>query len=458
MARRQRPEGSARPYDLVVIGTGTAGSTVASSCRAAGWDVAVIDARPYGGTCALRGCDPKKVLVGAAQAVDQVRRLEGSGVAAGGAGIRWPELMRFKREFTDPVPGAKEDRFRDSGIDTFHGHARFLARPGVLDLGGEEIETRHVLIATGAVPADLGIPGADRLATSDDFLELESLPRRLVFVGGGYIAFELAQVAARAGAEVTILHRGSRALERFDGDLTARLVERTRALGVEVELEAEVRRVEAEGAGARVHALTTHGERSYEADLAVHAAGRVPHLDLGLDVAGVAHAKDGVRVNGFLQSETNPSVYAAGDAAAGGPPLTPTASYDGKLAADNLLKGNHRERDYTGIPSVVFTEPPLAMVGLTEEAARAQDLRFEVHSGDTSGWYSSRRLREPVSGYKVLVEAGTGRILGAHVLGPSADEQINLFALAVRKGLGADDLRSTLFAYPTHASDIGSML
>jgi glutathione reductase (NADPH) len=153
-----------------------------------------VDSRPFGGTCALRGCDPKKVLVGAAEAVDWTRRMKGKGIQAEKLQIDWPELMRFKRSFTEPVPKRREDGFAKAGIAAFHGRARF-AGPTTVQVGEETLEGRHVVIAAGDVPADLGIPGAEHLTTSDQFLELNELPRRILFIGGGYIAFEFAHVA-----------------------------------------------------------------------------------------------------------------------------------------------------------------------------------------------------------------------------------------------------------------------
>jgi glutathione reductase (NADPH) len=209
-----------------------------------------------------------------------------------------------------------------------------------------------------------------------------------------------------------------------------------------------------------VHARTPTHEQTFEADMAVHAAGRVPEIDdLALEVAGVERTTAGVAVNDYLQSVSNPAVYAAGDAvASGGFPLTPVAGMQGAVVASNLLEGNHRTPNYAGIPSVVFTTPPLARVGLSEEAAREEGLHFAVHHGDTSDWYSSRRVALRHTGYKTLVEEGTGRILGAHLLGPHAEEMINLFGLAIRTGTSAGDLKDMVFAYPTSASDLGSML
>lgn len=448
-------------YDLAVIGTGTAAAGVSSRLRAAGWRVAVIDSRPFGGTCALRGCDPKKMLIAGASAVDHVRRMHGKGVA-GEARIDWPGLMAFKRSFTDPVPRRTEERFAQKGIDAYRGRARF-AGPGELEVeaadGTHRLRARRIVIAAGAEPVRLGIPGEEFLADNEAFLALESMPARVAMVGGGYVAAEFSRVAAAAGARVTILQHGPRMLKTFDPDLVDGLMESFREGSIDVRLGFAVERVERTAGGYRVHGRTGGQPAAVDADLVVHAAGRAPRLgELGVDAAGIDTEGGKIRLNEFLQSVSNPAVYAAGDAAQSGPPLTPVASHHAKVVAANLLEGNHRRPDYRGIPSVAFSEPPIASVGLGEGEARAQGLKFRVHSALTPDWFTARQAAQRVYGHKVLVEEGTGAILGAHLVGPDADETINLFALAIRHGLTAEDLKSTIFAYPTAASDIGYML
>ncbi|GAC1375095.1 MAG: NAD(P)/FAD-dependent oxidoreductase [Ktedonobacteraceae bacterium] len=445
--------------DVIILGTGSAAQTVAYACREAGWSVVVIDSRPFGGTCQLRGCDPKKVLVGVSELTDWSRRMQGKGSTAPNLSISWPDLIRFKRTFTDPAPQSNEQSFTQAGITMRHGRAHFVARTSV-QVGDETLTGRHVVIATGARHATLGISGEDLLTTSTQFLELDELPRRIVFVGGGYIAMEFAHIAARAGAQVQILHRGQRPLAAFDPDLVRELVQVTQELGVQIQVNTEVTAIERQGDHLLVHARFDEHEQSIEADLVVHAAGRVPEIDdLDLQAAGIAREKDGISVNEYLQSVTNEAIYAAGDAvASGGFPLTPVAGMQGGIVARNLLESKKHTPNYVGIPSVVFTTPPLARVGLTEEAARAQGLHFTTHHEDTSGWYSSQRVALAHTGFKTLVEEGTGRLLGAHLLGLHAEEIINLFALAIRHQLSVSVLQDMVYAYPTSASDIGSML
>jgi len=446
-----------RRYDLVVIGTGIT-SAVATRCREAGWTVAVVDSRPFGGTCALRGCTPKKILVSAAEAIHAARDMRGKGVPANGLTLEWPGVMAFKRSLIDPTPQRTEQSWAAIGVEQFHGRARFVG-PTTLAVGDDRLVGRRILIAAGAMPVPLKFPGAERLTTSEQFLNLDRLPARVVFVGGGYVSFEFAHVAARTGARVTILHRGARPLEGFDPDLVDLLVKRTRELGMAVELGAEVRGVEARGDRLVVHAEQAGHERSFETDMVVHGAGRVPELDdLDLETAGVKREKRGVSVNEFLQSVSNPAVYAGGDAAASGPPLTPKASHDVEVLVTNLLQGNRRTPNYAGIASAVFTLPPMAAAGVTEEAARASGLKFRTNRQETSGWFNTRRVGETVAAFKILVEEGSGRVLGAHLLGPHADEVINVFSVAIRLGIPADDLKQVIYAYPTYGSDIPYML
>jgi len=447
-----------KKFDLIVIGTGSAGATAANECRSAGWNVAIVDSRPFGGTCALRGCDPKKVLVGVTEVIERSRQMAGNGVSDG-VKIDWPALMRFKRSFTQPVPADREQQFSQAGIAVFHGRARFTDKT-TIQVGDDTLVGRFVLIAAGAWPARLHIPGEEHLTTSDKFLELDVLPPRIVFVGGGYISFEFAHVSARSGAQAQILHRGARPLEKFDPDMVARLVKATEELGVAVRLNTAVQRIEKSSGYFTVHASVNGAAQTFEGDMVVHGAGRVPEIDnLDLERAGVARDKRGVIINEYLQSISNPAVYAAGDAAASGAPrLTPVAAMEGEVVATNLLKGNHRKPDLTAVASIVFTLPSVATVGLLESTAKEQGLKFRVNHQDTSDWYSSRRLGATHSAFKVLIEEGSDRILGAHVIGPHAEEQINLFTLAIRSEIRASDIEQTLFAYPTGASDLSYMV
>jgi glutathione reductase (NADPH) len=261
----------AKSYNLVIIGTGTAAMVAAMRVSSAGWSVAVIDFRPFGGTCALRGCDPKKMLVGGAAAADNARRMHGRGID-GEVRIDWPDLMAFKRTFTDPVPEKHEQHYAEKGIDTYHGRARFTG-PKTVEVEGEVLEGDHVLIAAGAEPVKLGIPGEEHLINNEQFLALEELPRRIVLVGGGYVASEFSHIAARAGAQVTILQRGERLLDHFDPDLVGWLMDKFREIGVDVRTRTTVEAVERQYDICRVLAASDGQMMKVECDVVVHAAG-----------------------------------------------------------------------------------------------------------------------------------------------------------------------------------------
>jgi len=447
-------------FDLVVIGTGAAGSTAAYACREAGWSVAIADEKAFGGTCALRGCDPKKVFVAAEELVDWSRRFGAKSIVSGDIRIDWPALLRFKKTFVESVPQQNEDAYSEAGITALHGRIRFLER-SVLQVGDDTLRARHVVIASGARPQILSISGEEHLTTSEGFLDLERLPARIIMVGGGYISFEFAHVAARAGATVTIVHKGSRPLERFDADLVGDLVDETRALGIDVRLNTSVRGIEKHDDVLRVTTTGSDGETTIiEADMAVHGAGRVPNIDdLDLEAGGVTRTKNGVCVNVYLQNPSNAAVYAAGDAAdTGAPRLTPVAGMEGDVVAANLLGGNVRKPDASVVPSIVFTTPALGTVGLTEQNARERKVRFSVKRGDTTQWYSSRRVGAAKSRFKILIEDGSDHILGATVLGPGAEELMNLFAMAMKFRVPASQVRDTIFAYPSAASDLAYMV
>ncbi len=442
-----------KEYDLIVIGTGAAGSTVAYECNSAGLKVAIVDSRPFGGTCALRGCDPKKVLVGAAEIIDRSLSMRENGIS-NEIDINWPELMKFKRTFTDPVPESRGRGFSGAGIDAFNGIAKFTGK-NTLKIGDETITGNHILIATGAKPRKLNIPGEEYVSLSEQFLEMDNLPESMTFIGGGYISFEFAHVAARAGSKVRILHRSDRPLKKFDPDLVDAIIKASQEMGIEVQLNMPVNSIEKKSGKLVVHA----GDKEFESDMVVHGAGRVPAIDdLDLEKAEIEVDKRGIVVNEYLQSVSNPAVYVAGDANGRGVPLTPVASMEGRIVAKNILEGNTTTPDYTAIPSVVFTTPPLASVGMQEEEAKKQGINYRKNYQDTSSWYTSRRIGLKNSGFKVLVDEDTNRIIGVHLLGHNAEEVINIFALAMRANISLEDIKNIIWGYPTSSSDINYMI
>ncbi|MGE5399963.1 MAG: dihydrolipoyl dehydrogenase family protein, partial [Ignavibacteriales bacterium] len=300
-------------YNLIVVGTGLAGEAAALRCSQAEWKVAIADERPYGGTCAQRGCDPKKVLVGATYLIDWTRRMKGNGIIAE-ARLDWPSLMNFKNTFTDPVPQNTVNAMESAGVKTYHGRAEFQDE-NTIKIGNDIISAKHILLANGARPADLNIEGNEYLTYSDQFLSLKNLPGDITFIGGGYISFEFAHIALRAGARVRIIHRGKRPLQRFDPDIVDILMESSKESGIEILLNSEVTAIEKKDGHLDVKVKQGGGENTISTEMVVHGAGRVPNLDgMMLENGNVRHDKKGVVVNDFLQSVSNRKVYAAGDA------------------------------------------------------------------------------------------------------------------------------------------------
>lgn len=445
----------AKQYDLIVLGTGNAGYQVAMKCKKAGWHVAVINDGLFGGTCAVRGCIPKKVLAGTAEIVDINRRLNEVGIFKDQPEISWQELIKFKRTFTDPVPAETEKALKDAGIDVYAGSPRFIGNLQV-EVSGEQLEGKKVHIAAGAKPAKLPIEGFEHLITSDDFLELDTLPKRVIFAGGGYVSFEFAHVAARFGADVTILHNDDHPLPMFDWDIIQTLIEATKAIGIKVGFNTRVQKIEKLDNSFRV---TTADRKSYDADLVVHGLGRPPAIDeLNLEATNVVYDKSkGVLVDDYLRSTSNPDVYAAGDAAAAGPPLSPVAGVQGGIVADNLLGKEHKQPSYLSTPSVIFSTPTVSKVGYLEQEAKDKGIDFEVVNTDLTGWFDSKRLGLKFAKSKVLVEKGTNKIVGVHLIGNHAEDLNSIFSLAIEHGLTTEQLKAPIFAFPTTSDDMRYM-
>lgn len=446
-------------FDLIVIGAGMAGVAAANKCAAQGWEVAIVDSLPYGGTCALRGCDPKKILRRGAEIIDSARLLSGKGIDSDGLSINWADLMKHKHGFTDPVPQSMEEGLSRSGVTTLHGRAKFTGARQ-LEIGGTAYDADRFLVATGARPRPLEFPGHEHLIDSTDFLDLEEVPSRILFVGGGFISFEFAHIAVRAGSAAIIIDRGERPLKGFDPDLVELLVDHGREVGIDLRRRTSIVNLHQSDTGYQVTLEHGGAQETIETDLVVHSAGRVADLaDLGLDAAGVGWGEHGIHVADHLQSTTNPAVWAAGDSAdTAGMPLTPVAVSEAKVAASNMIKGATTTPDYAGVPTAVFTIPELTRVGVLESEAREEGIDLAVRYSDTSGWYSNYRIGATTGAAKILIDQSTDQIVGAHLLGHEYGELINTLGLAIKVGLTTRQLKSATAAYPTVGSDLGSML
>ncbi|MBS3778139.1 MAG: NAD(P)/FAD-dependent oxidoreductase, partial [Candidatus Thermoplasmatota archaeon] len=335
------------------------------------------------------------------------------------------------------------------------GTAHFTGKKSI-KVNENELTAENFVIATGAKPRKLGIPGEKQVITSDQFLSIETLPKSIVFIGGGLISFEFAHVAARAGAKVTIFHRSKQPLNQFDPDLVDLLIESSKNIGIDIKVNKPVKQVEKKN---DTFIVKTDENESFETDLVVHGAGRVPDIDdLDLKKANISFNKRGIEVNSYLQNPTNPCVYAAGDVAFSNLPLTPVAGAEGKIVLMNLLHDKKKDSSLSVIPSAVFTVPSLAMVGLTEDRAKQKGISYTVNYQDTSSWFTSRRIGLSHSGFKILINKENKRIIGAHLFGHHAEEMINLFTVFIKKKMTIEEIKELVWCYPTSTYDINYML
>lgn len=446
-------------FDFVVLGGGDAGLTAAHLVAQAGRKVAVVGTGPVGGLCNTGGCKPKKILVRATEVLEEVRNAGEHGVATGDVSIDWSRMIDRKERFRSSVPPEATGSLSEAGIELFTGFPAFSSRSGLV-VGEQEIEFDAALISTGSSPRRLTFPGAEHTITTDGFLEMRTPPSRMVVVGAGFSAFEFGQVAARLGAEVNLLHPGPRALKGEDAEMVDALIESSRSLGLYVHDRTRVRRIFPDGEALAVEAETPDRVRRWKADVVLNASGRPPNLDgLGLERADVEASKRGVRNDRFLRSPSNRRIFAAGDAHDGHPyKLCTMACLEGRIAARNYLEGDVEPMDYRGVPQVVYTQPPLASVGLTEEAARKEATDVEVIRAGIGRLEPYSILGETEGLIKLIFDARTSRLLGAHLYGPEAGESIHVFAMAIRLGITREQLGRLAFACPTRTSGLLCML
>ena len=444
-------------YDIVILGAGNAGFGVSQIAHAAGKSIAFVEVDEFGGTCPNRGCTPKKVLVAAANALHEIEIAHEHGIEVGPAKLDWAKLIDRKSELIDFIPAAMEDTARSRG-DVYKGKARFV-EPNAIEVDGTRIEADNFVIATGSITRPLSIPGAEYLITSDDVLSQRELPDEVVFIGGGVIAMEFSHVYARAGAKVTILEAMPQLLPRLDQDAVYVIQRESERLGIEVKVGVDVESVERSGDKLQVHYTHAGNRQTIEATRVVNGTGRIANVfDLNLDAANVAY--DGIRieVDEQLRSTSNPAVWVAGDALVHSAQLSPLATYEGRIVAQNIVDNAGLKPDYSVVPSAVYTVPALSSVGMTEAKAKQAGLDVEVMTSDMSSWLSARFYAETAAWAKVLVETGTRRVVGAHLVGHHGEELIHLFALAMRHGISADQLGDEMYAFPTFAADIKSMI
>jgi glutathione reductase (NADPH) len=444
-------------YDIIIIGGGNAGFGVSQVAHAAAKSIAFIESDEFGGTCPNRGCTPKKVLVAAAHAMHEIEIAHTHGIEVGKPKLHWSKLMDRKTDMIDFIPGAMEDTAKGRGT-VYKGKAKFVG-PNTVEVNGQMLEADNIVIATGSITRPLSIPGAEYLITSDAVLSEREQPDEVVFIGGGVIAMEFSHVYARAGTKVTILEMMPQLLPRLDTDAVSAIRTEGERIGIDMKTSVEVQQIEQAGDKFSVRYAHDGKEHTIVADRIINGTGRIANVsELELDAANVQH--DGIRieVDENLRSVSNKSVWVAGDALVTSAQLSPLATYEGRIVGQNIVNNDNKKPDYSVIPSAVYTIPALSTVGMTEVEANNSGLEFEVLTSDMSGWFSARFYSETVAWAKIIIENGSRKILGAHLVGHHGEELIHLYALAMRHGISADQLGNEMYAFPTFAADIPSLV
>ena len=443
-------------YDLFVIGAGSGGVRAARIAATHGAKVAVAEEYRFGGTCVIRGCVPKKLLVYASRFRDEFEDAAGFGWTVGETSFDWSTLIANKDKEIDRLEGIYKRNLERAGVAIFESRA-VLEGPNTVRLTrlDKTVRARTILIATGGWPnVDPGLSGAEHVITSNEAFHLPELPRRVVVAGGGYIAVEFAGIFAGLGAETTLIYRGPKILRGFDEDLRDALMEELPRRGIHIVTGKVFTRIEKTASGL---AGTLTGGEQIEADQIMFAIGRSPNTKgLGLEAAGVETGPSGaIKVD--ARSRTNvENIYAVGDVT-DRVALTPVAIREGHAFADSMYGGRPWTTEYEMIPSAVFSTPELGTVGMTEDEARKAHgdvdiykARFRPMKGTISG-------REERMLMKLIVEPKGGRVLGCHIVGPDAGEIVQMAAIAMRMGATKADFDRTMALHPSAAEELVTM-
>ncbi len=435
-------------YDLFVIGGGSGGVRCARIAASLGARVAVAEARFWGGTCVNVGCVPKKILVQASEYAGFARDSQGFGWESVPARHDWAALIGAKNSEIARLNGIYTKLLTAAGATVMEGHARFLD-PHTIEVDGTAVTAERVVIATGGRPERPAIPGAELAIVSDDAFFLEHLPRRVALVGGGYIAVEFAGIFAGLGASVDLVMRQPLPLRGFDEDLRAALAAALADRGIRLHASAALREITAEGGARRLH---LSDGRTLETDLAFLATGRVPNTEgLGLAAAGVATAANGAVVVDAGQRSSVPHIYAIGDVT-DRLALTPVAIAEGHTLAETLFGANPRTWSFAAVPTAVFSQPPIATVGLTEQAAVAVG-PADIYTASFTPMRHIMSGRGQKTFMKLVVDQASQRVVGAHMLGDDAPEIVQGLAIAMTAGATKADFDRTIGIHPTAAEE-----
>ena len=442
-------------FDLFVIGAGSGGVRAARFAAGFGAKVAVAESRYLGGTCVNVGCVPKKLLVYGAHFAEDFEQASGFGWSLGEANFDWATLIANKDREINRLNGIYRNLLLNSGVTLMEGHAK-LTGPNEVEVNGQRYTAKHILIATGGWPQIPEIPGHEHAISSNEAFFLKALPKRVLVVGGGYIAVEFAGIFQGLGAETSLLYRGEMFLRGFDGAVRKHLHEELTKRGMDVQFTADIARIDKQADGS--HKATLKDGRELIADCVFYATGRRPMLDnLGLETTGVKLDKRGfVEVDELYQS-AEPSILAIGDVI-GRVQLTPVALAEGMAVARRLFKPEqYRPVDYKMIPTAVFSLPNIGTVGLSEEQAIEDGHKVQIFESSFRPMKLTLTECQERTLMKLVVDADTDKVLGCHMVGPEAGEIVQGLAIALKAGATKQHFDETIGVHPTAAEEFVTM-
>ncbi|MEQ9257548.1 MAG: glutathione-disulfide reductase [Roseovarius sp.] len=437
-------------YDLFVIGGGSGGVRAARVAAQAGAKVALAEEDRYGGTCVIRGCVPKKLMVFASEYPGHIEDAQAYGWTVHAGGFDWHSFKAKLHAELDRLEGVYRSILKNSNVETFDQRARLTDAHTVTLAGGQSFSAKHILVATGGRPVVPDLPGSEHGITSNDIFHLETLPRSILIIGGGYIACEFAGILNGLGVEVTQYYRGAQVLRGFDDEARGLVAEEMIQNGVDLHLGTNILAMEPVEGGYKVKA-TNGTERVFEK--VMFATGRAPNTDgMGLEPIGVELGRNGQIVVDEYSQTAVPSIYAIGDVT-DRVNLTPVAIREGMAFVETVFRGNPTPVDHALIPTAIFTQPEMGTVGLSEEAAREQE-PIEVYATSFKPMQQSFAGRAGRVLMKLIVSRESRKVLGCHIVAPGAGEMIQLAGIAVKMGATKEDFDRTVAVHPTMSEEI----
>ena len=440
-------------YNLFVIGAGSGGVRAARMSASYGARVGIAEDRYLGGTCVNVGCVPKKLLVYASHVSEEIHNAKGFGWDIDHISYDWSKLIKNKNTEIQRLNGIYKNLLENTGVDIINGRATIIDAHTV-EIGTMKYSAEKILIATGGWPSVPDIPGKKYIISSNEAFFLESLPKKIIIVGGGYIAVEFAGIFNGLGVETTLIHRGSLFLRGFDQDLRSMLAEEMQKKGIEIIFNVNIKKIDK--ADKQLVAYFEDGTQ-LEADQIMYATGRKPMTEnLGLENVGIEiNKKNAIKINDDYQTNI-PSIYAIGDVT-DRINLTPVALAEGMALAKRFFANEKKVVNYSNIPTCVFSQPSLGTVGLTEEQARKKYVDIDIYKSRFTPMKYSLSDNNEKTMMKMIVEKKTNRVIGVHMIGPDAGEIIQGIGIAMKAGASKQDFDSTIGIHPTAAEEFVSM-